>query len=57
MKNEEIDEIFNEMLKEDGKEPIIKSNDIIVTEKMMTFLERNYPPFAQLLKDMVELVD
>lgn len=57
MKTNEIDEIFNEMLKEDGKEPIIKSNDIVVTEKMMTFLEKNYPPFAQLLKDIVDLIN
>lgn len=57
MKENTVDEIFNEMLKEDGKDPILKSNDIIVTEKMMAFLEKNYPPFAQLLKDIVDLLN
>lgn len=56
MKNE-VDEIFDAMRKEEGHEPIIKSNDIVVTEKMMTFLEKNYPPFAQLLKDIVDLIN
>lgn len=55
MKTEkEIDEIFDSMLKEEGKS---LSKDIVVTEKMMTFLEKNYPPFAQLLKDIVDLIN
>ena len=55
MNEKEIDEIFSEMRKEDGKEPIIKSDDLVIPAKACKFLETIFPQDYALIKAIIDL--